>query len=61
MNPLLDVLVTAGGSIVLAAFFLWLLTTAARQETDGHSSPRAPQPLGFGMARLGRKGGRVHG
>ncbi len=35
MNPLMDVLTTIGGSIVLAAFFLWLLTTAARQERDG--------------------------
>ena len=61
MNPLLDVLATAGGSIVLAVFFLWLLTTAARQETDGHSSPRDHQPLGFGMDRLGRKGRRAHG
>ena len=34
MNPLIDVLATVGGSIVLAAFFLWLMTTAAGQERD---------------------------
>jgi len=64
MNPLLDVLATAGGSIGLAAFFLWLLTTAARQESDGphpHVTAGDRRPLGLEIGRTGRKGGRAHG
>ena len=47
MNPMFDVLATAGGSIVLAAFFLWLMVTAARQERDEdrvHPSRRGMGP-----------------
>ena len=52
MNPLIDVLATIGGSIVLAAFFLWLLTTAASQEKDGL------KPHG---RTIDPRGGRAHG
>ena len=52
MNPLIDVLATVGGSIVLAAFFLWLLTTAASQERDN---------LEPHIRTVDRKGGRAHG
>ncbi len=56
MNPLLDVLATAGGSIVLAAFFLWLLATVAHQESAGDR-----RGLELGVDRTRRDGGRAHG
>jgi hypothetical protein len=65
MNPLLDILATAGGSIVLAAFFLWLLVTAARQEAqgDGAQAPTRSQPrrLASGPTRRIGKGDYAHG
>lgn len=62
MNPTFEVLLTAGGSVVLAVFFLWLLVTAARQERDGVSSAApGPQPRPTAAAKPMGKGGYVHG
>ncbi len=63
MSPLLDVLATAGGSVVLAAFFVWLLVAAARQERDGTSDRDRPRPQVHPTraARTVGKGGFAHG
>ena len=63
MSPLLDVLATAGGSVVLAAFFVWLLIAAARQERDGtpDADRSRPQLRPTTVARTVGKGGYAHG
>jgi hypothetical protein len=63
MNPWLDILATAGGSIVLAGFFLWLLFTAARQEamSDRDQSESQPRRANSGSADAIGKGGFAHG
>ncbi len=50
MSPMLDVLATAGGSIVLAAFFVWLLVTAVRQEGEPASDRSRPAATRWGPA-----------
>jgi hypothetical protein len=62
MTPMLDVLATAGVSIGLAGFFLWLLITAVRQEreADPDRSRRAPTTKTRAAGALG-KGGFAHG
>ena len=65
MNPMIDVLATAGGSIVLAVFFVWLLVSAARQERDGGAdrgrSGSTSRPLGSRSSSAASKGDFAHG